>query len=114
MQKELTIQVTPEIASNSEALQHFVSLKAGIPLSQIRHIEILKRSIDARQKNIKINLKVLVFVDEDFEDLPILKPDYKDVSNKSPVLIIGAGPAGLFAALRCIELGKKTHCYRKG
>jgi len=114
MQKEISIQLAPEVASNTAALHHFVSKHSGIAFNEIRHIEILKRSIDARQKNIKINLKVLVFVNEDFEMLPILKPGYKDVSNESPVLIIGAGPAGLFAALRCIELGKKPIVIERG
>lgn len=114
MQKELSFQVSPEIASNQEALKLFVAKNSGISFNEIRHIEILKRSIDARQKNIKINLKVLVFVNEDFEEIPILKPDYKDVSKTTPILIIGAGPAGLFAALRCIELGKKPIVLERG
>lgn len=114
MQKEISIQVTPDVASNNKALYLFVSNKCGIPLDEIRHIQILKRSIDARQKSIRINLKALVFVNEDFEEFSILKPNYKDVSNESTVLIIGAGPAGLFAALRCIELGKKPIVIERG
>lgn len=114
MQREISFQVFPEIASNQEALKLFVAKNSGISFNEIRHIEILKRSIDARQKNIKINLKVLVFVNEDFEEIPVLKPDYKDVSKATPILIIGAGPAGLFAALRCIELGKKPIVLERG
>lgn len=114
MQKELSIQVAPEIAANKAALQHFVSTHSGIAFNEISHIEILKRSIDARQKRIKINLKVLVFVQEDFiEKLPQL-PIYKEVSKQDVVLIVGAGPAGLFAALRCIELGKKPIVMERG
>src|SRR5690606_10539680 len=79
-----------------------------------KHIQILKRSIDARQKSIKINLKVLVFVNEDFTEIAIEKPDYKDVSKADPILIIGAGPAGLFAALKCVELGKKPIVIERG
>jgi uncharacterized FAD-dependent dehydrogenase len=114
MQKEYSIQVSPEVASNTAALHHFVSKQSGIAFNEIRHIEILKHSIDARQKNIKINLKVRVFVNEDFEELPLLKPKYKNVSNEKPVVIVGAGPAGLFAALRCIELGKKPIVIERG
>src|SRR5690606_7520098 len=79
-----------------------------------KHIQILKRSIDARQKSIKINLKVLVFVNEDFTEIAIEKPDYKDVSKADPILIIGAGPAGLFAVLKCVELGKKPIVTERG
>lgn len=107
MQRELTLQVSPEIAANSEALHIATAQHSGIPLSEIKHIEILRRSIDSRQRNIKINLKVLVFVNEDFEDIPISLPSYPEVSQQESILIVGAGPAGLFAALRCIELGKK-------
>ncbi len=114
MQKEISIQVSPEVASNKNALYHFISNKSGISLYEIRHIEILKRSIDARQKSIKINLKVQVFINEDFEETPIKKPEYKDVSKAASILIIGAGPAGLFAALRCIELGKKPIVIERG
>ncbi len=114
MRREFSIQVSPEGATNIVALQHFVSKQTGIPLQEIRHVEILKRSIDARQKNIKVNLKVLLFVNEDFEEIPIKHPEYKDVSSADPILIIGAGPAGLFAALRCIELGKKPIVIERG
>ncbi|MEX0996487.1 MAG: NAD(P)/FAD-dependent oxidoreductase [Flavobacteriaceae bacterium] len=114
MQKEFSIQVSPEVASNTAALHHFISKHSGISFNEIKHIEILKRSIDARQKAIKINLKVVVFVNEDFVETPIYKPDYKDVTQAESVLIVGAGPAGLFAALRCIELGKKPIVLERG
>jgi len=114
MQKEFSFQVAPEIAGNKQSLYHFVSKHSGISLSEIKHIQILKRSIDARQKSIKINLKVLVFVNEDFTEIAIEKPDYKDVSKADPILIIGAGPAGLFAALKCVELGKKPIVIERG
>lgn len=114
MQKEFSFQVAPEIAGNKQSLYHFVSKHSGISLSEIKHIQILKRSIDARQKSIKINLKVLVFENEDFTEIAIEKPDYKDVSKADPILIIGAGPAGLFAALKCVELGKKPIVIERG
>ena len=77
-------------------------------------MEILKRSIDARQKKVKINLKVLVYLQEDFQEKEIHLPEYKDVSKAEEIIIIGAGPAGLFAALRCIELGKKPILIERG
>ncbi|KAA1246151.1 NAD(P)/FAD-dependent oxidoreductase [Aquimarina sp. RZ0] len=114
MQYEFTIQVSPETAADFEKLRFQVARKNGIPTQEIRHINILKRSIDARQKIIKINLKVRVYVQEDFINTPIQLPAYADVSNSTEIVIVGAGPAGLFAALRCIELGYKPIVLERG
>ncbi len=114
MQKEFSIQVSPETAGNAIALQHTIARETGIPFQEIKHIEILKRSIDARQRAIKFNLKVLVFVQEDFQEIPVSPPPYENVENAEEIIIIGAGPAGLFAALRCIELGKKPIVIERG
>lgn len=114
MPKEYSFQVSPETAANEVALKLFVSRNTGISIDELTHIEIIKRSIDARQKAIKINLKLVVYVNEDFEELPVQKPAYQDVSAQETVLIVGAGPAGLFAALRCIELGKKPMVIERG
>ena len=114
MQQEISLQVSPETAANTEALKHHLSREKGIPFAEIRHVEIFKRSIDARQKNVKVNLKLKVFLEEDFEETQISLPEYNDVSNAEPVIIVGAGPAGLFAALRCIELGKKPLVIERG
>ena len=114
MQKELQLRVLPEIAGQPEQLQQFISQNEGIPEDEIRYIEIVKRSIDARQKQVIINLKVKVFVNEEFQEEPITLPDYPNVSNAEEVIVIGAGPAGLFAALRLIELGKKPVILERG
>ncbi|WP_062057981.1 NAD(P)/FAD-dependent oxidoreductase [Aquimarina longa] len=114
MQYEFTIQVSPEVAADPNELKNIVARNNGIPLEEISHIQILKRSIDARQRAVKINLKLIVFVQEDFINKPIELPEYPDVSNASEVIIIGAGPAGLFAALRCIELGCKPIVLERG
>ncbi|MHA7059071.1 NAD(P)/FAD-dependent oxidoreductase [Aquimarina sp. M1] len=114
MQYEFSIQVAPEIAVISDQLKTEVSRKNGIPINEIKHIRILKRSIDARQKAIKVNLKLRVYVQEDYVEEPIELPEYPDVSDKNEVVIIGAGPAGLFAALRCIELGYKPILLERG
>lgn len=114
MQKEYQIQVLPEDAVNPSILRIIVSKKLGVPEDDIRHIEILRKSTDARKKPVKINLKILVFVNEDFQEIDISKPDYNDVSSQEEIIIIGAGPAGLFAALKCIELGKKPIIVERG
>lgn len=114
MQKEFSFQVPPETAANAEALKHFLSRQYGLPFKDITHVEILKRSIDARQRNIKVNLKVQVFLKEDFKEEKITPPEYRDVTNAEEIVIVGAGPAGLFAALRCIELGKKPVVVERG
>ncbi len=114
MQYEFSIQVSPEVAADPDKLKTQISRKNRLPLDGINHVQILKRSIDARQKTIKVNLKLKVYVQEDFVKEPIKLPEYPDVSNKSEVVIIGAGPAGLFAALRCIELGYKPIVLERG
>ena len=114
MQQEFSLQVSPEIAGNAEALKHHLSREKGLSIPEMRHVEIIKRSIDARQKKVKVNLKVKVYLVEDFEEVKIKTPDYRNVANEEVVIIVGAGPAGLFAALRCIELGKKPIVIERG
>jgi len=83
--------------------------------SEIKKIVVLKRSIDARQKAIKINLKLNVFFqNEPFVEDKIELPDYKNVTNAQEVIVVGAGPAGLFAALQLIELGVKPIVIERG
>jgi uncharacterized protein len=115
MPKELLLQVSPEIAANENLLKEHLSKQIKISAKQIQHVSILKRSIDARQKAIKINLKVNIFLQgENFVPNKIELPDYKNVSNKQEVIVIGAGPAGLFAALQLIELGLKPIVIERG
>jgi uncharacterized FAD-dependent dehydrogenase len=84
-------------------------------VSDIQQVVVLKRSIDARQKAIKINLKVVIYLQgESFQESSIALPDYPNVANKQEVIVIGAGPAGLFAALQLIELGLKPIVVERG
>jgi len=110
----LQIQVLPEIASTQELLKKMIAKQMNIPQGDIKHIEILKRSIDARQKTTKINLKVSIYVKEEFVQKVEDYPEYQDVSGKDEVIVIGAGPAGLFAALKLIEKGKKPIVLERG
>jgi uncharacterized protein len=114
VKKELQLRVPPETAGDPELLRRFISENESIPADDITHIEILRRSIDARQKQVIINLKTEVYINEPFREEPVSLPDYPDVSNAEEVLIIGMGPAGLFAALKLIELGKKPVILERG
>lgn len=115
MPRELQIQVTPEIAANELLLNNHVAKLMQVSDAEIQKVLVLKRSIDARQKAIKINIKADVyFVGESFTEELIGLPDYKNVSNAPEVIVVGAGPAGLFAALQLIELGFKPIVIERG
>jgi len=115
MPKELLFQVSPETASNKVLIKEHVAKLMHISVKEIKQVSVLKRSIDARQKAIKINLKANVyFLDDEIIEQPIELPNYKDVSNSKEVIIVGAGPAGLFAALQLIELGLKPIVLERG
>ncbi len=115
MPKELLLQVSPEIAANQLLLQQYLSKQIKVGVSDIQQVVVLKRSIDARQKAIKINLKVVIYLQgESFQESSIALPDYPNVANKQEVIVIGAGPAGLFAALQLIELGLKPIVVERG
>ncbi|MBM9576074.1 FAD-dependent oxidoreductase [Leptospira sp. 201903070] len=111
---ELQLRVAPSVAGQEEELRAFVSKTLKINSQEIRHIEIVNRSIDARQKTIYVNLKVLVFIHESFVEKPIFLPDYPNVANAEEVIVIGAGPAGLFASLQLILSGKKPILLERG
>lgn len=114
MPRELQIQVAPEVAAQQPLLTDHVAKLMQVSPAEVMHVAILKRSIDARQKAIKINLKVAVYWNEEYTETTIPMPDYKDVTNSPEVIIIGAGPAGLFAALQLIELGIKPIVLERG
>jgi hypothetical protein len=115
MPRELLIQVSPEMANNEQMLYQYVSKLVHTSVSDLQKIVILKRSIDARQKAIKFNLKLnIYFKDEVFTESKIELPNYPNVTNKQEIIVVGAGPAGLFAALQLIELGLKPIVIERG
>lgn len=103
---ELQLRVAPEIAYEELRLLGYVSTKLHIDANSIKKLQIIKRSIDARQRNVVINLSIRVYINELPEsDLLVSPIKYQKVIGKKQVIVVGAGPAGLFAALRLIELG---------
>ncbi|MEN9326406.1 MAG: hypothetical protein RI943_827 [Bacteroidota bacterium] len=115
MPRELLIQVSPEMANTEQMLYQHVSKLVQTSVSDLQKIVILKRSIDARQKAIKFNLKLNIYYkDEVFTESKIELPNYPNVTNKQEIIVVGAGPAGLFAALQLIELGLKPIVLERG
>ncbi|MFL9844926.1 NAD(P)/FAD-dependent oxidoreductase [Flavobacterium rhizosphaerae] len=114
MPRELLIQVPPEVAAQQPLLIPHLAKLMHVSPADITHVAILKRSVDARQKAVKINLKVAVYLNEAYNESAVLLPEYREVSNSREVIIIGAGPAGLFAALQLIELGLKPIVLERG
>ena len=115
MPQELLLQVTPEIANNDLLLKDYLAKQIKTAVKEVQQVLILKRSIDARQKAVKINLKVLIYLQgEPFQAQKIELPNYKNVANAQEVIVVGAGPAGLFAALQLIELGLKPIILERG
>jgi len=113
MQQEITLVLSPKDASDFKFFLPVAASKAGVNLNEIKWHRILRKSIDARQRDIKINLKLLLGVNETKPQF-VIKPDYQNVSTKPTVIIVGAGPAGLFAALRLLEIGLKPIIVERG
>ena len=115
MIKEIQTRLTPKEASCDNEIIRAVAKQNGIEPKAIKAVRVLKRSVDARQRNIIINLKVKVYINELPADEAFTRIDYKKPNNDSDkVIIVGAGPAGLFAALRAIELGIRPIVVERG
>jgi len=104
----------PEVAAQEDRLKMWIAEEQGIDVRTINSVRILKRSIDARQRQIFVNLKVRVYVNEQPHDDVYVRIDYPNVEGCPQVIVVGAGPGGLFAALRLIELGLRPIVLERG
>jgi hypothetical protein len=114
MTNEYQIRVVPEVAAQEDRLKAYLADEKGIDARTIHGIRILKRSIDARQRQIYVNLNVRVYVNEQPHDEEYVRTDYPNVEGRPQVIVVGAGPGGLFAALRLIELGLRPIVLERG
>ena len=114
MTQEYQLRLLPEQAASEQAIADYLSLEKGLERGSISHIRVLKRSIDARQRTIFVNLNVRVYFDEMPTDEPFQHVGYRDVSTCPQVIVVGAGPGGLFAALKLIELGLRPIVLERG
>ena len=114
MTQEYDIRVLPQVAANEQSLKDYFAEEKGFDVRTITHLRVLRKSIDARQRTIYVNLKVRVYVNEIPEDDAYQHTDYPDVSDCPQVIVVGAGPGGLFAALKLIELGLRPIVLERG
>lgn len=114
MIQEFQIRVLPEQATNEQSLKQFIGRDKGLDIRTINALRILKRSIDARQRTIYVNLKVRLYIHEVPQDEEFARTIYNKVEGKPQVIVVGAGPGGLFAALRLIELGLRPIVVERG
>ena len=114
MINEYQIRVVPEVATQEDRLKAYLADEQGFDARTIYGVRILKRSIDARQRQIYVNLKVRVYINEEPQDDAYQRTEYPNVEGKPQVIVVGAGPGGLFAALRLIELGLRPIVLERG
>ena len=114
MTNEYQIRVVPEVAAQEDRLKAYLADEQGIDVRTIYGVRVLKRSIDARQRQIYVNLKVRVYVNEQPHDDEYVRTEYPNVEGRPQVIVVGAGPGGLFAALRLIELGYRPIVLERG
>lgn len=114
MVQEYQIRVQPQIAYNEQNLASYLSKEKGFDIRTINRVRILRRSIDARQQQVMVNLKVRVYINELPQDDEYQRVEYPDVPDAPQVIVVGAGPGGLFGALHLIELGYRPVIVERG
>ena len=115
MQKTIQLSLSPDEAADNTSVRNVAASTLSVNPSSINHIRIDRSSVDARSRQIRVNLLVTVFVDESPQGYEITPFHYHPLPSGAPeTIIIGSGPAGLFAALRCIELGVKPVLLERG
>ena len=114
MIQELQLRVLPQVAASEQDIKQFLQEDRGWSMPEMRHVRVLKRSIDARQRTIYVNLTVRVYLNEEPEDDAFQRIDYQKVDGRPQAIVVGAGPGGLFAALRLIEHGIRPIVIERG
>ena len=114
MIEEYQIRILPEQAACEEGIKRYLSKEKGIDVRTLNQVRVLKRSIDARQRTIYVNLKVRAYINEFAQDDQYIHTEYPDVSSRPRVVVVGEGPGGLFASLRLIELGYRPVVLERG
>lgn len=114
MIEEYQIRILPEQAASEEGIKRYLSKEKGIDVRTLNQVRVLKRSIDARQRTIYVNLKVRAYINEFAQDDQYIHTEFPDVSSRPRVVVVGEGPGGLFASLRLIELGYRPVVLERG
>lgn len=114
MIQEYQIRILPEQAANEEGIKRYLAKEKGLDVRTLNKVRVLKRSIDARQRTIFVNLKVRAYINEMPQDDQYVHTEYPDVSSCPRVIVVGEGPGGLFASLRLIELGYRPVVLERG
>ena len=111
---EYQIRVLPQVAASEQSIKEYLVHEKGLNLRSINAVRVLRRSIDARQRIIYVNLSVRVFVNEVPTAEEYVSREYRNVDGSQPVIVVGAGPAGLFASLKLIEQGLRPILLERG
>lgn len=114
MIEEYQLRVLPQVAYKEGSIKQYLAKEKGLDVRTLQHIRVLKKSVDARQRTIFVNLKVRAYINELPQDDEYVHTDYPDVRNGKSVIVVGAGPGGLFAALRLIEQGLRPIVIERG
>ena len=114
MVEEYQLRLLPEEAYSEDTIRQYLSQEKGFDVAAIRAVRVVKRSIDARHRRVLVNLKVLAYINELPTEEPFAPTDYPDVSDQPSAIVVGAGPGGLFAALRLIEMGVRPIVLERG